>query len=473
MKWFKALKRDHHILSMCVSTEGYRTSVKKVLGSGITSRMIFYDGKIFQQYDSEVDIILLTEFFKKNLNPKLAHTITKRLRLYLDRLKQFSDNLETKDFAIMPNRRLRSLFLGYCSRLSDCLPQIVVPRYFDYAFTDYLKAQLAGAANIQEAYNALVSPDYITALGREQIELLKLALKEKTGKKEIQEHARKFHWLPCHFMYQGPPYTESYFASKLLELRKMPKAHLNKKLDELLANKQGQQQARNQILTKYRLNPKSRFLFDFSRELSAIKATASDVWTRTSIQVYPLLNEIASKLGINFREMCYLTPWEVAALLDGKKLPVGKIVSMRKEYCLIIFEKGAVIQVYSGSTAQEKFRMKDIEKAGKQTELKGLPTYPGIARGRARIIFSRSEASKLKKGEILITSMTLPGLTNAISKAAAIATDEGGATCHAAIISREFKKPCVVGTKHATSIIMTGDIVEVDANKGIVRKIKA
>jgi pyruvate,water dikinase len=65
--------------------------------------------------------------------------------------------------------------------------------------------------------------------------------------------------------------------------------------------------------------------------------------------------------------------------------------------------------------------------------------------------------------------MTVPDLVSAMKRAAAIVTDEGGVTCHAAIISRELKKPCIIGTKVATKVFKDGDLVEVDANKGIVR----
>ena len=57
----------------------------------------------------------------------------------------------------------------------------------------------------------------------------------------------------------------------------------------------------------------------------------------------------------------------------------------------------------------------------------------------------------------------------AMEKAAAFVTDEGGITCHAAIIAREMKKPCIIGTKNATKVLKDGDIVEVDANTGIVK----
>ena len=65
--------------------------------------------------------------------------------------------------------------------------------------------------------------------------------------------------------------------------------------------------------------------------------------------------------------------------------------------------------------------------------------------------------------------MTIPDFLPAMKKAVAFVTDEGGILCHAAIVAREFKKPCIVGTKFATKILKDGDYVEVDANNGVVR----
>ncbi len=79
--------------------------------------------------------------------------------------------------------------------------------------------------------------------------------------------------------------------------------------------------------------------------------------------------------------------------------------------------------------------------------------------------------AKFKENDILISINSTPSLTPAIKKAAAIVTDEGGRGCHAAIISRELKKPCVIGTKYATKVFKDGDLVEVDAEKGIIKKI--
>jgi phosphohistidine swiveling domain-containing protein len=102
-------------------------------------------------------------------------------------------------------------------------------------------------------------------------------------------------------------------------------------------------------------------------------------------------------------------------------------------------------------------------------EVKGNIAYRGNIKGIVRIIHSSADIKLLKDGEILIAPSTNPELMSAMLRCGAIVTDEGGIACHAAIISRELKKPCVIGTKIATKVFKDGHMVEVDAEKGIVR----
>jgi phosphoenolpyruvate synthase/pyruvate phosphate dikinase len=92
--------------------------------------------------------------------------------------------------------------------------------------------------------------------------------------------------------------------------------------------------------------------------------------------------------------------------------------------------------------------------------------------GRVKVVRKLSELNKVENGDVLVAKMTTPDYMMAIHKAVAIVTDEGGVTCHAAIVSREFNLPCIVGTKNATQVLSDGDIVEVDADHGIVRVVE-
>ena len=83
----------------------------------------------------------------------------------------------------------------------------------------------------------------------------------------------------------------------------------------------------------------------------------------------------------------------------------------------------------------------------------------------------KEQIGEAQEGDIIVSTMTTPDFVPAMQKAAAIITDEGGITCHAAIVARELNKPCVIGTKFATEILKDGDEVEVDADNGIVTKL--
>ncbi len=100
--------------------------------------------------------------------------------------------------------------------------------------------------------------------------------------------------------------------------------------------------------------------------------------------------------------------------------------------------------------------------------LRGFGASPGQASGTARILHGAADMDKLRPGEVLVTSMTTPDMVPAMAHAAAIVTDEGGMTCHAAIVSRELGVPCVVGTRSATKTIADGSEVTVDGKTGAV-----
>ena len=113
--------------------------------------------------------------------------------------------------------------------------------------------------------------------------------------------------------------------------------------------------------------------------------------------------------------------------------------------------------------------IEEYKVGSKNNEVYGEIAFAGKVSGTVRIIFGRKDVSKVKKGDILVASMTTPDLIEAMDRAAAFVTDEGGITCHAAIVAREFKKPCIIGTRVATQTFKDGDKVLVDANAGVIK----
>jgi len=111
----------------------------------------------------------------------------------------------------------------------------------------------------------------------------------------------------------------------------------------------------------------------------------------------------------------------------------------------------------------------DTAQPGEEAPIvRGFGASPGVAFGVARLLQGPEEMERLKPGEVLVTTMTTPDMVPAMSRAGAIVTDEGGMTCHAAIVSRELGVPCVVGTREATKAIADGSEVTVDGKTGAV-----
>ncbi len=127
----------------------------------------------------------------------------------------------------------------------------------------------------------------------------------------------------------------------------------------------------------------------------------------------------------------------------------------------------------SGRQAEIEIKKRKFfdEKTIDASEITGQTAHPGRISGKVSVILGRQDFYKFKPGNIIVSPMTEPSFLPLMKKARAFVTDDGGVLCHAAIVARELKKPCVIGTKIATKIFKDGDLVEVDANKGIVKKI--
>ncbi len=160
--------------------------------------------------------------------------------------------------------------------------------------------------------------------------------------------------------------------------------------------------------------------------------------------------------------------------MDGKKIRISE--RDKQNWVLTKINDWKIIIEKDAENIKELFENYFFKKI--INELNGLSAYKGVYRGKVKIIrtvFSdavQTEIKKVKKGDVLVANTTGPEMMNACMIAGAIVTDEGGLTSHAAIISRELKIPCIVGTKLATKIFRDNDFVDVDAEKGIVRKVK-
>jgi phosphohistidine swiveling domain-containing protein len=188
------------------------------------------------------------------------------------------------------------------------------------------------------------------------------------------------------------------------------------------------------------------------QELVYFRTLRGDVLFDLFFRMRPVLKEVARKYGLSFKD---LRDYSIHDLIAGrpKRYP-SKVTA--------VFYRGDMAFFNRPFLKEERIESKEI---------KGQIAFLGKVRGPVKIVKFVSELNKVRDGDILVTQMTFPSFIPAMRRAKAFITDEGGITCHAAIIAREMKKPCIIGTKIATRVLRDGDLIEVDAERGIVKKL--
>lgn len=196
-----------------------------------------------------------------------------------------------------------------------------------------------------------------------------------------------------------------------------------------------------------------------------------DIMFLCDFKINPLLEKLASLMGIAFEELVYLRYEEIIKWFRTGKLPARSEIAKRLKSYTLYLQDGE-ITLYTDKNKYPKRPQETTKSFDKKTKAtSGTIAYKGKITGKVRIVRVTKDIASIQKGEILITPMTRPDMILGMEKAAAFVTDQGGMLCHAAIVAREMKKPCIVGTQNATKIFKNGMRVEVDAEKGTVTKI--
>src|SRR3989344_7695577 len=185
------------------------------------------------------------------------------------------------------------------------------------------------------------------------------------------------------------------------------------------------------------------------------------------------LQRISENYNVPFESLYFYSAEEISKIPEGVRLSRKEIQGRSSKYAM--YYDGEKYN-YCSEKEADKIIEKIHEEPISDNVLKGISANKGKITAKARVLeytlkdFGKTEnlINSMQKGEILVTETTGPEIIKACNKAIAIITDEGGLLSHAAIISRELKIPCIVGTKFATSTIKTGDLLEVDADNGTV-----
>ncbi|MDP3740976.1 MAG: PEP-utilizing enzyme [bacterium] len=297
-----------------------------------------------------------------------------------------------------------------------------------------------------------LAPSQLPATQRYSLALRKLRHKPKST--ELQKIAEQFYFLKCSYA-QGYALTAHDVARDLKHFKQ--KKHRAKLADK------------SKLFKKYKLRGWPRRMLESFSLLAFWRDQRKAMLQKTVFALNILGHEIARRSRVPWDDVAICVPHEIDSIPISPKL-IRYYKKLTKHNFLGIHDKASRKMVHLDKNTCQGL-MNIFEPKIKQTQITGQVGCPGMVSGKARIILGERDFSKFKRGDILVTVMTRPEFMPLIRQASAIVTDEGGITCHAAIVSRELGIPCVIGTRNATRILRSGDKIEVDAKSGIIRKI--
>jgi len=301
------------------------------------------------------------------------------------------------------------------------------------------------------------------------LDISKIKLNHSVFINELEKHTEKWAWL--YYSYMGPAYSEKDFLNIIKDLTKQGvnyEERSRKHTDEINSIRK----KREKYIQVIKPNEFEKSILNIAEKMVWAKPRRKDYQSKSYYHLSFLLKEIANRLNITLNQSFYCSLDMLKETLENNaSIDIEKIETIKNLH-IIIPSEDAEVFVYLGKEAEQFCKLEIQAKPVKDkntTEIKGSTAYKGKVIGIVKIINKPQEMEKMEIGNILVSLATTPDIITAMKKAAAIITDKGGLTCHAAIVARELKIPTIVGTEIATQVLQDGDFVEVDADTGIIK----
>lgn len=358
------------------------------------------------------------------------------------------------------------LFLVFAA----CQPQYtsLVEEYVKQAMSDNLSAE-----EKNKIFLTLTQSEKITPLITEEVEWSRLVKESKVdfSKDKLNAHAREYGLL-------GSADGLEPWSTEFLEKR----LQASLQDEEVLLREerwQAQQtrifEEKQSVIEKYNLSPKIINWCSAIAELGHLRLCLRvEGWMPLAyIIMSELFPQLPNYLPYTVRQLECCIHTELYKIFAGDRTLTPEKLEERSKRTLYGLIDGQEV-FWSGEEAKKMIAQLIPVVDTTVRELKGQTGWPGYVQGTCFVIHWDAddflqEVASMPDGAVLVVGQTRPQLMAAIKKASAIVTDEGGLLSHAAIVSRELGKPSVIGTKFATKVFKTGDLVEVDAERGVVR----
>ena len=473
-----------------ISEAEIKAEARKMPGGNFTSHICIFKNHRVDWYIDDIDIKRVTNLFlskaktENNFSRKLIKKWEEDNRDFFGSLAR----LDKIDLARISDNKLAKLFKDFTNIYDRTITSSSLIDGFALGSDEIVQAEINKLLDKRkidqgrgEIFSTLTAPIHQSFINEAGIALLRLAqkfksyknlsvaLKQPINQKLLNKHVQNYFWIKNNY-YDNYVLTVDNFLEEIRSLL-ASKIDIKEELRRVANTPARNKKAKQRLIKKLRPSLYLRNLLTISEDFTYWQDERKKRTFLFTNYASLLLEEIGKRYSYSLSEMKYLARAEVLELLSGRKFKNQEL--KRRAEIMFIYQKGNYFEILSGSQALSiiKNLLENKDHSDIQ-DFRGLTASTGKVRGRAKIVTSVKDIDKVKLGDILVAVMTRPDYIMGIKKAAAIVTDEGGITCHAAIISRELGIPCIIGTKIGTKILKDGDLIEVNANHGWVRKIK-
>jgi len=403
-------------------------------------------------------------------NPALATDLRAQ---WVDDERRFEELFTTFDSEVLrtlDDEKLQELYQQYYQATVARYTSTSLIDHFalgsDRVIADMIRAECGPFATESEfstVFAVLTAPVFQSFMHDADLALMDIALHETP--EQIDRYRKQFFW-------KRNNYVSSY---------QLTSEDVRAELHQLKAATPNVAAARDQLLAlpKHAAEKKAHYIarHPLSLLLKSLLAL-SDTWcqwqderkraTLMSTAIFDsFLQEFGRRMSLDHELLKYVLPSEMNDVVRHGSV-IKEQLLRRVELCAVLYTPDG-ITIFDGEEARQlQDAMNQSVHKNAPTTISGLIAHTGVATGRVRVLTSAKECDQMQHGEVLVAVMTRPDYLPAMKKAVAIVTDEGGITCHAAIVSRELRIPCIIGTGNATTQLRTGDRVCVDANANSV-----
>ncbi len=280
----------------------------------------------------------------------------------------------------------------------------------------------------------------------------------------LEDHQKNYFWIRNSWAHTGV-ITVFNFVEVTKQIL-FGSRDIDKELEKLTNFIEDLKKQKKEIADKYKMSEWLRQLFDFFGLLALWRDERKVEMQKLNHYLEQVGREIGKRSGLDWNEIKVCNPLLIMGIPVDKKL-IEEQSSFFRDNLILCWDGEKVVKLSKEeSMAVEQTIESTIQTA--VTEIRGMIACPGKIKGTVVVINKKEEFTKMKEGMVLVTNMTRPEFVPLLKKAIAIVTDEGGITSHAAVIARELKIPCIIGTQVATKMLKDGDKVLVNADHGVV-----